>query len=202
MKRSITTMAVMFSLIGAGHAFAQSEPAGPGTLEIMIAPGGETFFTQRNTGPSFGNYDLGASLTYNVNSIVGVEAEFNGALGISQSLQFGALNGSVKTPNLVGYSGNVVVSARRRASFIPYATGGIGGLSLLQTTGLDINATETFLTGNVGGGVKWYGGKRWGLRADYRFVTVQSQNDAPAFFGQTTRYGHRVYGGVVLNALK
>lgn len=73
---------------------------------------------------------------------------------------------------------------------------------VVQTTGLDINATATFLTGNVGGGVKWYRGKRWGLCADYRFLTVQSQNDAPAFFGQTTRYGHRVYGGVVLNALR
>ena len=80
MKRSITTMVVMLSLMGAGHAFAQSEAAGPGTLEVTIAPGGGTFFTQKGAGPSFGNYDLGASLTYNINSIVGVEGELSGAL--------------------------------------------------------------------------------------------------------------------------
>jgi hypothetical protein len=46
--------------------------------------------------------------------------------------------------------------------------------------------------------VNWYAG-RWGLRGDYRFIAVQSKDDAPAFFGQETRYGHRVYGGVLLN---
>jgi hypothetical protein len=29
---------------------------------------------------------------------------------------------------------------------------------------------------------------------------VQSKDDAPSFFGQETRYGHRVYGGVLINA--
>jgi hypothetical protein len=28
---------------------------------------------------------------------------------------------------------------------------------------------------------------------------VKSKDDAPAFFGQETRYGHRIYGGVLLN---
>ena len=28
------------------------------------------------------------------------------------------------------------------------------------------------------------------------------QDDAPSFFGQETRYGHRVYGGIVLNVLR
>src|SRR5215204_1721536 len=64
-----------------------------------------------------------------------------------------------------------------------------------------VNGTTTFLTGNVGGGVKWYAG-RWGLRGDYRFIAVQSKDDAPAFFGQETRYGHRIYGGVILNVIR
>ena len=77
-------------------------------------------------------------------------------------------------------------------------TGGAGGLSLFETTGLGITGTETFLTGNVGAGVKWYSG-RWGLRGDYRFIAVQSKDDAPVFFGRETRYAHRVYGGFVVN---
>ena len=63
---------------------------------------------------------------------------------------------------------------------------------------LGINDTQTFLTGNVGAGVKWYAG-RWGLRGDYRFIGVQSKDDAPSFFGRDTRYGHRFYGAVLVN---
>jgi hypothetical protein len=91
-----------------------------------------------------------------------------------------------------------VVSAANHTSVVPYVTGGIGGLSLLQKESIGINENETFLTGNVGGGVNWYAG-RWGLRGDYRFIAVKSKDDAPAFFGQETRYGHRVYGGLLLN---
>ena len=40
------------------------------------------------------------------------------------------------------------------------------------------------------------------LRGDYRFVAVRSKDDAPSFFGQDTRYGHRIYGGVVINAVR
>ena len=34
------------------------------------------------------------------------------------------------------------------------------------------------------------------------FMTTQSKDDAPAFFGQDTRYGHRVYGAVIINAVR
>jgi len=98
----------------------------------------------------------------------------------------------------VNYSGNLVVSAPNRTSVVPYVTGGIGGLSLLEKQSLGIDNSETFFTSNVGGGVSWYAG-RWGLRGDYRFIALKSKDDAPAFFGQETRYGHRVYGGVLLN---
>ena len=60
-----------------------------------------------------------------------------------------------------------------------------------------------FLNGNVGGGVKVYAPNgRWGLRADYRFIAVRSKDDAPDFFGQDERYGHRVYAAVVINAVR
>jgi hypothetical protein len=38
-----------------------------------------------------------------------------------------------------------------------------------------------------------------GLRTDYRFVIIGSSDAAPAFFGQETRYGHQIYGGVILS---
>lgn len=200
MTRWIAALIAAVGLVGAGQAYAQEAARGPGVVEVTVIPGGATFFTEgKDThGPSFGNYDLGAGVAVNFNRYVGVEGEVSGALGISQDLQFGGSTSSVKTPNLLNYSGNLVLSAPNRSSVVPYVTGGVGGLSLFEKATLGINGTETFLTGNVGGGLKWYAG-RWGLRGDYRFVAVRSKDDAPAFFGQETRYGHRVYGGVLLN---
>jgi hypothetical protein len=132
---------------------------------------------------------------------VGVEGEVSGGIGVSQDLRFGGLTADRKTPHILNYSGSLVVSAANRSAVVPYVTGGIGGLSLFERASLGIGDTESFLTGSVGGGVKWYAG-RWGLRGDYRFVGVQSRDDAPAFFGKETRYGHRVYGAVLVNVVR
>jgi opacity protein-like surface antigen len=202
MKRGIAFVFAALTMIGGGRAFAQTENPAPGVVEISVIPGGGTFFTEKGSGPSFGNYNVGGSVTFNFNRFVGVEGEAGGTLGISQDLRFGAINGSVKTPNLVSYSGNVIVGMPTRSGVVPYVTGGIGGITILETAALGIADMKTLFTSNVGGGVKWYANKRWGLRADYRFLAVPSTADAPAFFGQDARYGHRVYGGVVVNAVK
>ena len=192
-------------LAGASQALAQSTDAapGPGVVEVTIIPGGGTFFTESkdSSGPSFGNYDLGGSVTVNFNRYVGVEGEVGGAIGISQTLDFGGSTlADTKSPHLLNYNGNVIVHAAR-GSVVPYVTGGVGAQTLFDSAALGIADTETFLTGNVGAGVKWYAG-RWGLRGDYRFVAVQGKDEAPAFWGTDTRYGHRVYGGVILNVVR
>ena len=200
MTRLMAVMVAAMSIVSASQAYAQESTAGPGPVVVTIIPGGATFFTEgKNTkGPSFGNYDLGAGVAVNVNRFVGVEGEVSGALGIAQDLKIGGGTSNLKTPNILNYSGNLVVSAPNKSSVVPYVTGGVGGLSLFQTQTLGVNSTDTFLTSNVGGGVSWYAG-RWGLRGDYRFIAVKSKTDASAFFGQETRYGHRVYGGLLVN---
>ena len=200
MTRWVAVFLTVAGLVGTGTAYAQEAAPGPGVVEVTIIPGGGTWFTEgKNTqGPSFGSYGLGAGLSVNFNRYIGVEGEVSGGLGVAQDLQFGGLTSNTKSPNLLNYTGNVVVSMPNRSSVVPYVTGGAGGLSFFEKQNLGISNTETFLTGNVGGGVKWYSG-RWGLRGDYRFVAVQSKDDAPAFFGRETRYGHRVYGGVIVD---
>jgi len=200
MTRWIAAGLVAVGLVGARQAYAQDVVPGPGAVVVTIIPGGATFFTEgKDTkGPSFGNYDLGAGVEVHFNRYVSVEGEVSGALGVTQDLQITGRTSNLKTPNLLNYSGNLVLSAANHSSVVPYVTGGVGGLSLFDTASLGINNTETFLTGNVGGGLKWFNG-RWGLRGDYRFITVRSKDDAPSFFGQETRYGHRVYGGVLVN---
>ncbi len=201
MTRWIAALIAVAGITGASAAYAQESPAaGPGPVVVTIIPGGATFFTEGTDakGPSFGNYDLGGSVAVNFNRYVGVEGEVSGALGITQDLTLPGGTSNLKTPHLLNYSGNVVVSAPNRSSVVPYVTGGVGGLSAFKKESLGILDNQTFFTSNVGGGVNWYAG-RWGLRGDYRFIALKSKDDAPAFFGRETRYGHRVYGGVLLN---
>jgi hypothetical protein len=203
MKRGIALLLVGLSVAGARLASAQETAPGPGTLEVTIVPGGGTFYKSSDHGPSFGNYTLGGTLTYNINRVVGIEGEVGGALGIAQDLQLGGITSNQKGPDQLNYSGNIVLSAPTRSAFVPYATGGIGGLTMFERTSLGIASNQTFLTGDVGGGLKWYAANgRWGLRGDYRFLAVRSKSVATAFFGQDTRYGHRVYGAVIINALR
>jgi Outer membrane protein beta-barrel domain len=203
MTRWITAMVIGIGFIGAGQASAQDGVRGPGAVVVTIIPGGATFFTEgKDTNePSFKNYGVGGGVEVNFNRYVGVEGEATGALGITQDLHFTGGLSNTKTPNLFNYSGNLVVSAANRTAIVPYVTGGVGGLTLFDKASLGIVNTDTFLTGNVGAGVKWFNG-RWGLRGDYRFITVKSRDNAPGFFGQETRYGHRVYGGLLINAAR
>lgn len=198
---AVTLLVVTMAGAGATEARAQDGAPGPAPVVVTLIPGGATFFTDAKDdpgGPGFGNYGAGGSVAVHLNRIVALEGELTGAFGVSQSLGLSGLSGKTRTPNLVNYSANVLVSAPTGRAIVPYAAGGIGGLTLFERRELAIGQGDTFLTGNVGGGINWYAG-RWGLRGDYRFIAVRGNDDAPAFFGRDERYGHRVYGGVLLN---
>ena len=201
MSRFFALFLTVATVISAAPVFAQEAPAGPGKVVITVIPAGATFFTEAKdnpSGPSFGNYQLGGSVTVNLNRYVGIEGEVSGGVGISQEMDFGEVSVDDKSPDQLNYNANLVLSAPNRTSVVPYLTGGVGGLTLFERPSLAVNDADTFLTGNVGGGLTWYAGS-WGLRADYRFIAVQSKDDAPSFFGAEERYGHRVYAGVLLN---
>jgi hypothetical protein len=183
--------------------YAQETTPGPGSVEVTVIPGGATFFTSGDRGPSFRNYNLGGGLTYNINRLVGVEGEIGSSLGFAQDLRSGGLTTNRKTPNTLTLTGNVVLSLPTHSSFVPYVTSGVGGLTSFKQSSLGIHRVDTFLTANVGGGLKWYAPSgTWGVRGDYRFMAIQSKDTAPAFFGQDTRYGHRVYGALIINAVR
>src|SRR5499427_3064738 len=145
MTRWIAVLVSLVGVISAGQAYAQDAVPGQGRVVLTIIPGGTTFFTEGKDsgGPSFGSYDLGGAVTVNFNRFVGVEGEVSGALGITQDLEFINGTSNLRTPNFVNYSGNLVVSAPNRTSVVPYVTGGIGGLSLLEKQSLGINNSET-----------------------------------------------------------
>lgn len=204
MKRWFAMSAAMvIGLAAASKLDAQSAVPDSGAVVVTIIPGGATFFAEgSNThAPSFSNYGLGAGVEVHINRYLGIEGEVTSAIGVTQDLQFAHSTVNQKTPNLLNYSGNLVVSAPTRNGVVPYATGGIGGLTMFDQSELAIGDTTNFLTGNVGGGVKWFNHTgRWGVRGDYRFTAIRANDEAPAFFGDETRYGHRVYGGLLINA--
>ena len=60
---------------------------------------------------------------------------------------------------------------------------------------------ETFSAENLGAGVKVFRGADapdWGFRIDYRYLIVNANSSAPAFFASSThRGGHRITFGVL-----
>src|SRR5262245_11555054 len=152
MTRWIAVLVALVGLAGTSQAYAQEATAGPGTLEVSIIPGGGVFFTENTDAnePSFGNYDLGGAVAFNFNRYVGVEGEIGGALGVSQDLQFGGFGSDRKTPNILNYSGNLVISAANRSAVVPYVTGGIGGRRPVEEGDLGDHGTQTILADDGG----------------------------------------------------
>jgi hypothetical protein len=204
MRRPIAALLLAAPLIAA-TAFAQ-ERIGPGRIEIGVFPVGGVFFAGDSSAPepAFGNFALGATLTYNINGWIGVEGEFGNAIGVRQNLQAGdAVALTARSPGLYTYTATLIVSPFTvNRSLAPYATVGAGGITLLDGahgTTLGLEGNTSYFAGNVGGGLKWYFNDRLGVRADYRLLVVNGRSDAPEFFGRdTTRVGHRVYGGLLI----
>jgi hypothetical protein len=192
-------------LVGAHTVQAQEIREGAGRLEINAFPGGGMVFKSSSTKaePDFTNYAVGGSLTLNFNRWLGVEGEVGNAPGVHQTVQFnGERLSDQHTPCMLVYNANMVVSPwGNDHPLVPYATGGVGGLTLLdidEVANLGVTARTTYPTGSVGGGLKWFASRHWGLRADYRMFVVMNKDTAPQFFGrEENRYGHRVYGGVL-----
>jgi hypothetical protein len=202
MLRRIGILFTMAVVVGTGCAFAQEIGPGPGTVEVTYIPAGAAYFTSKGNSPSFGNYGFGTAASFRVNRFVGLEAEIGSMIATTSNVQFGDLDHHIKAPNMLGYTGNVVVALWTGHSVVPYAVGGAGGLTAFDRPALGLNTDETFFTGNVGGGVKWYApNNRWGLRGDYRFAATQSKDNAPDFFGCESRYAHRVYAAVIINTV-
>src|SRR5690242_9028757 len=201
-RKLLTALAVL--LFVAASAFGQERVGGAGRVEIGAFPGGGMFFTKTSNGnePAFGNYALGGSFTVNVNRFVGIEGEGGGTLGMHQKFTFNNTDYTdQRSPSSWMYHGNVVVNpGGSDNTFVPYATGGLGGLTLSRHRGapdLGITAYKNYLTGNLGGGLKYFASPHVGFRGDYRLFIVGNNSIAPMFFGNETRYGHRVQGGLI-----
>jgi opacity protein-like surface antigen len=200
-KVAILSGAMLFT---AATVFAQ-ENVGAGRVEVGAIPAGGLVFLQSDDGtqPKFNNYVLGASVAGNFNRYVGLEGDLTFAVGRRQSLDFTTFSvADQKTPNLWNYNGSVIVNPwGKDKAVVPYVAAGLGGLTLMNspdTANIGLTTNQTYLTTNVGGGVRWFPMPHWGLRGDYRYFMVNSVDTAPSFFALTQdRHANRVYGSVI-----
>ncbi len=195
---------VALAAMSAVPAYAQEQGATPAAVDLTIVPGGGMFFLSGSTESHFRNYNVGGAVGVNLNNYIGLEGEGNMTMGVyHQNLVLSGTPVTEAPPNTVDFSGNVLFSIPGgQHSTVPYAAMGLGSLILLEHNDLAIPAAKMFFTANMGGGLKWYANNHWGLRADYRFVVIQSSDKAPEFFGREGRFAHRIYGGVILNLVE
>ncbi len=210
--RTACASALMVLVVGASAA-AQDAATGAGKLEVGLYPLGATFLVggDDNKEVNFNLYTAGTNLTYYVNKRTAIEGELTISFGLAQDVVFNRTQVlHVQMPNVWSYSGNVVFfPGGATGKQLPvYVTGGIGAISLQSRTptgqfGYDVDTVgfETFIAENIGGGVKIFRGADapdWGFRVDYRYVIVNANSDAPAFFAKAkTRGGHRLSFGVL-----
>jgi hypothetical protein len=204
MKRRIAlVVAVMATLVGgAGRVSAQESAPRAGSVVVTVIPVSATFFTQSESGKESGftTYAPAGDVEVFLGRHVSIEGEIGGGIGVPQELQSSSGTSHGTSPGLLTYSGNVVVTAPSSGLLAPYLSIGAGGLTLLHRSDLGIAGSHTFLTGNAGAGVTWFNAtSRWGVRADYRFIAVRADDQAPAFFGREIRYANRAYGALLVN---
>lgn len=206
----VVILLVCFFLAGANVASAQE--TGPGKLELGGFPLGGTFFVGGDDDEEvdFNVYTTGLNLTRYFSAAIAVEGELTISFGLAQDLQMArATLFHLQVPNVWSYFGNVVFFPVRGHPRMPlYVTGGIGAISLQSRgptapLGYD-EATvgwETFIAENIGAGVKLFRGDAapdWGFRIDYRYLFVNANENAPAFFAsEKSRGGHRIYFGIL-----
>jgi hypothetical protein len=203
------TRSILFavSMLAATNALAQDSAQRQPAAEAAAVLGGGTFFLESSQAreSSFANYDVGGLLTINFKRRFAIEGEVAASLGVEQTLALAGVRQELTSPSLLHLAGNFVVYVPARKAVVPFVTAGIGGVMVSDRAELFIAETKTYVAGNIGGGIKWYGG-RWGLRGDYRLLVVRSEEFVPdplvrvrqPFFGTGTRYAHRVFGGVIL----
>ena len=212
-RGSRALLASLMLLAGSAAASAQDATIGAGKVEIGGFPGGGTFFVGGDDAKevNFNVYTAGGGLTYYFNNAIAVEGEFTGSVGWAQDVIFN--NAPLihnQMPTVWSYSGNIVFfpggTTGKQVPF--YLTGGIGAVALsprvpTKVFGYDVDqvGTQMFMAENIGGGIKLFRGAdapNWGFRVDYRYLFINSNDDAPAFFAKTKNRGaHRVYAGML-----
>jgi hypothetical protein len=203
----ILTVAILVA--GSATVSAQETDSGAGTFEVGGFPGGGLWLAggDDKTEVNFNNYDFGGGASWYLNPKTAIEAEAAFGLGLSQNVNYqDKIVYRVQMPHTLGTSGNITIFPGGTAGRVAgYVTGGAGMLTLYSRTAASrlfgLTQNESFVTTNVGGGVKIFrreDSRNWGFRIDYRVVMVNKKSNAVALFAHSKRRtGHRFYIGML-----
>ena len=210
MRTAVAAFLLPLALMSA-NAAAQEAAVGPGKVEVGGFPMGGIFFAGGDDDKEvdFNVYAAGGNLTFYLADRAAVEGEIAVGLGLAQDVLFSKRKlFHAQMPHVWSYFGNFLFFPSGTAGkHLPYyVTAGVGALSLqprllTKQFGYDVDTTglQTFIAETIGGGVKIFreSAREWGFRIDYRYLIVNANSDAPAFFAKAkSRGGHRVNFGV------
>ena len=184
----------------------------PIRLEIGGTPGGGMFFTggDDDSEANFNVYTFSSHVDYYLTQRFAVEGEYMFGNGWGQDIIYrnGLLIGQ-QTPFSHTFVGGMLFYPRgTTGSRLPfYFSGGVGMMSLVarpttKKVGYDPggNSSESFTVSRIGVGLKIPSGMsapNWSFRMDYRYMFINANDDAPAFFARTdSRTGHQVQFGI------
>jgi hypothetical protein len=195
-------------LLAPGGAAAQEVP-GAERIEIGTAlfGGGMLFMpSSSRSEPSSGSYVLSGALTTNLNRWVGLEGDIGLAMGRGQAHdRYGVLpaNSNDQLPNVLLYSGHVIYNPwTSERHVVPYVSVGAGAMTAFAraaSSDFGLGGDRTYPTISVGGGVRWFPIRHWGVRGDYRFMGIRrGDSPSPSPGSRVVRSAHRVYGALVL----
>jgi opacity protein-like surface antigen len=175
-------------------AFAQSALS---RVQVSLFPSSRMVATKGTSvdQPKFKTYTPGASVTVGFGRYFSLEGDVSGSRGNVQLL--GNL-GRRRSPAVLAGALNATVGLLPGKRLQPYVTAGLGAMRLFQREELGMQHGEMLQSANVGGGVKlMFDG--WGVRAEYRYVGMDSTaEERSTFFGPDTRKAHRLAVGLVI----
>ncbi len=187
--------ATLFLMAAAGPAAAQTQGS---RFQVSLNPSSRLITTagkDEAVQPRFKTYLPSASVRMALGRRFALEGDLIGSRGSWQTMNG---LGRRRSPALVGASLNGLVTLVPGGRVQPYVTAGLGVMHLFKRAELGMQAAELLESANAGGGVAVMFDK-WGVRADYRFVGMDSTAEAgSAFFGAGTRYAHRVSVGLMI----
>ncbi len=122
-----------------------------------------------------------ASAAYRFSQNWAAEGEVTWFIPVKQRLSL-PTGGSVdlKTPDVLAYQANLRASLPL-GGWTPYVTGGLGAMTILETTGADrliqVQDPQTAFAANFGGGATFPIGTHWRIRGDVREFAMFPSNE-------------------------
>lgn len=174
-------------------------------IDSALFAGGNIFLPKTPTNERLRAFILNVALTANLNQFVGFEGDVGVALGRHTALDLYGVAPSARTtltPTVVVYTGSVIVNPiRSDRRYVPFVQAGLGGWRTLngdEAANVRLAPSTTYLTAMVGGGLRWFPIRHWGLRLDYRYFALANTGGGAVADNGPRRTAHQIYAGLIV----